>query len=108
MERSRKLQEQLDEIHKEQDKRREEIQKISESKVEQKEEKDAADIKPVPLHLFRPKAIFKKLRKNLKPLKVRRRKTPPPPKNNQQRPPWKKPDTKKEWQLLKLNLPLRG
>ena len=108
MERSRKLQEQLDDIQKEQDKRREEIRKISESKVEQKEEKDAADIKPVPLYLFRPKAIFKKLRKNLKPLKVSRSKTLPPPKNSQHRPLWKKPGTKKEWQPLKPNLPPRG
>ena len=58
--------------------------------------------------LFRLKAMFKKPRKNLKPLRVRRRKTPPPPKNNQQRPHWKKLGTKKEWLPLKLNLPLRG
>ena len=59
-------------------------------------------------YLFRPKAIFKKLRKNLKPLKVSRSKTKPPPKNSQHRPLWKKPGTKKEWQPLKPNLPPRG
>lgn len=60
------------------------------------------------LILFRLKAIFKKLRKNLKHLKVKRRKNPLPPKNNLQKLPWKKPGTKKEWLLLKLNLHLRG